>query len=76
MPRRNAFPKERRHIHLDVGLWDDLIDLYKSQGISPSSVINSLTRFHVKRIKEKANLLLSQQGVPEIVQDELVESEE
>lgn len=55
MPRRAGSPKERKHVHLTEGAWDRLTELYKSQGISPSSVISRLVDFHIKRVEEKAN---------------------
>ena len=56
MGRTAGPPKERKHVHLSEGYWDELTDLYKPQGISPSHVINQLVGFHLKRIREKMNL--------------------
>lgn len=56
MGRRPGIAKERKHIHLTEGRWDELTELYRPQGITPSFVIDQLVGFHLKRINEKINL--------------------
>lgn len=59
MPRRRGLPKERRHIHLSVGAWERLTELYSSQGVTPSSVIAQLVDFHLRKVDERINTKLA-----------------
>ncbi len=63
---KNKVRKERRHVHLSEGSWDRLTELYKPQGITPSSVIDKLVSFHLRRIDEKANVVVSSETVPDV----------
>lgn len=53
MSRRTGPRKERHHIHLTEGSWERLTELYASQGITPSSVIDKLVTSHLKRLDER-----------------------
>lgn len=59
MGRRAGPPKERRHIHLSVGSWDKLVELYGPQGITPSGVIDQLVTKFLRRVEEKASVKLA-----------------
>lgn len=54
MPRVTGIRKERRHIQMDKGMWDELTSLYAPQGVSNSKVINDLVAMHLRFIANKA----------------------
>lgn len=41
-------------MHLTEGAWAELEVIYKSQNITPSSVIARLVDHHIRRVKERA----------------------
>lgn len=59
MPRRNAEAKERRHVHLNAGDWDWLVQTYGPMGLSPSHVIARLLSKYRRRMEEKVALARS-----------------
>lgn len=69
--RASGLPKERHHVHLTQGFWQRLGELYSSQGITPSSVIDQLVGHHIRRVEEKANV-----KAKEVIEDEVEISNE